>query len=232
MRKIVILALLVSLVPALALIGTVRGQVPPPPPPPGGTPGTGVTFTPIPLTLRLKLGHGMVAPKTKQKLTITTLPGAAISIVVTFPNGNKKNHSGTANAAGSLSWSYKQPGSRITHSSRTAKVSAQASSADGQTKSSTKRYTIGFANLDVAVSPRTQKRGKTVVIWVHSTPSLSVQVFLRFHNGSSVALPRLQTGGDGWTHTTYAILKNAPKGRVAVKGYARSFSGETSFQIK
>ena len=130
------------------------GGIPPPPPPPGGgaptstpaptataTPQPTATNTPIPLTINLKLAHRTVAVNTTQKVTVTTLPGAAVSITVTYPNHRKKTHHGTGNSSGKVTWSYKQASGVTTAKSRTVSVHAVATSG-GDKKSSTKKYTV------------------------------------------------------------------------------------------
>ena len=254
MRKIVSAMVLATTVGVVAVATTARGQGGPPPPPFGGTSLPGLTPPPapggptatatatlpptstatsIPLTLSVKLAHGTVAPRSQQTVSVTTLPGAGVTIVVHFPNGDTKRHAGVASDAGKLRWTYKQAGSRITHASRTAKVSVVASDESGS-KSATKRYTIGFAQVDVSVQPRTQKTGRAVSIWVHSSAFTIVQVRLTFSNGSTARF-RTRTGSDGWAYRSYVVAARAPKGRVAVKAFAgpqANISGETSFRVK
>lgn len=252
MRKIVVSILFGVVSSFLIIAGPVRGQIQPPPPPAPpcppkcptatpsptptvtATPSPTPTATPVPLTLTVKLAHGTVNPRSKQKVTVTTLPSATVNLTVKFPNGNTKTHSGTANASGGLSWSYVQPGSRITHSSSTVRVSVQASNGT-DTKSSTKRYTIGYARLDISVEPRTQTRGHVIGIWLHTPAATPVQIVLRFANGQSQNLVANNRGA-GWSYVGYTVPTTAPKGRVDVKGYnlARSYPGsaETSFRVK
>jgi hypothetical protein len=177
-----------------------------------------------------------VAPRASQKVSITTLPGASISVLVTFPNGDTKTHTATANSAGTASWSYKQPGSRITHGSRTGTVTVEASNAT-DTKRSTKRYTIGFARLDVSVQPRKAKRGNGVGIWVHTGGQTDVVVVIRYHNGATARIwVYHRTSADGWSYSSYTIPSNAARGRADIKGYnlSRSYpgSGESSFRVQ
>lgn len=128
------------------------GGIPPPPPPPGAatatptaaptaTPQPTPTNTPIPLTINLRLAHKTVAVNTTQKVTVTTLPGAKVSITVTYPNKRKSTHKGTGNASGTVTWSFKQPSGVTTSKSRTVSVHAVATMNSG-TKSSTKKYSI------------------------------------------------------------------------------------------
>jgi hypothetical protein len=178
--------------------------------------------------------HRTVNPRSKQKISILTRPGATVSITVVFPNGDKKTDSGTANESGRLSWSYQQPGSRITRKSRTAKISGVAA-LDSVSASAAAKYTIGFAALDVDASPRKVSRGHAVSIWIHGKAYERVAATLRFHGGKTENLSG-STGYDGWTKLSYALPVNTPKGRVDVKatGYlgAGQTHAETSFRVK
>src|SRR5579859_3236919 len=97
------------LLAVLAVVSPVKGQTPPPPPGPGSGPppppgppcppgcptatptNTPVptdtpTNTPIPLFVQLKLQHKSVKVGAKQKVTVSTLPGANVTVQVAFPN--------------------------------------------------------------------------------------------------------------------------------------------------
>ncbi len=91
--------------------------------------------------MSLSLGSKSVAAGKKQKVKVTTLPGASVDITVTFPNKKKKTHSGTAGSAGTVSWSFTQPSNVTTAKSRSATVKAVATG-NGQTVSASKKYTI------------------------------------------------------------------------------------------
>lgn len=129
---------------------------PPPPPPNGGTPlgtiglpcpPTGCptntptitptpaatstptatpTSTPIPLFLRVKLSRSSVKVGQKEKVQITTLPGASVKVVLTFPNRSKKTHTRVANASGGANWTFKQPSGKTTSKSRKVTVTVTA----------------------------------------------------------------------------------------------------------
>lgn len=262
MRRIVFAVLGAALLALMAIGGTVRGQGPPPPPPPPGAgtppptlsppcPPTGCatatptitpipptpTATAIPVTVAIKLAHAAVNPRSSQKVTVTTLPNASVDITVNFPNGDTKTHAGNADSTGKLTWSYKQPGSRITHASRTARVSVTASSSSG-TASRTKRYAIGFAALDVMTDGRTVKRGHGLGVWVHSLARVGVLVNVQLpKNGARVSL-RGQTGVDGWFYQRLVLTASAAKGKATVKAYGYPtgikghFFGQTSFRVQ
>jgi hypothetical protein len=89
---------------------------------PTSTPTATPTSTRVPLSLTVKLAHKAVKAGTKQSISVTTLPGADISIVVTFPDGTKKRHSGKADANGAYIWSFRQPAGHTTTSKHAARV--------------------------------------------------------------------------------------------------------------
>ncbi len=132
--------------PTIVPLPTIGG-IPPPPPPPGAATATPVpptpvpTDTPVPLTIQVSLAHSTLAVGKTQKVTVTTLPGADVTITVTFPNHKKKNHNAAANTSGLLVWSFKQPAKTTTSKSRTVLVHGVAS-ANSTTKSVTKKYKI------------------------------------------------------------------------------------------
>jgi hypothetical protein len=254
MRKLIVSALAGALL-TLALMGqSVRSQTPPPPPP-GGTPPTigpppppcppgcptdtptatpAPTSTPIPLTVNLKLAHKSLSPRQKQTVSVTTMPGATVAIQLKYPNGDNRTHSTIAGTGGAVSWKYTQPGSRITHTSRTATVTVKATLGT-QSQSSVKKYTIGFAKLDVSVQPRKVKRGHAIAIWVHTTSNTPIRTVLRYPKKYAVTLTG-ETGTSGWLSQRYTVPTSVHTGHVAVQGYARlgnrMVSGITSFTAR
>lgn len=145
---------------------------PPPPPPNGGTPlptiglpcpPTGCptatpaptntptstpiptavpTNTPVPLFVRAKVAHSSVKAGQKQKVTVTTLPGASVKVVLAFPNKSKKTHNATAGAAGKSGWTFTQPGGKATRKSKVVKVTVTASNGTDR-RTTHKTYKIG-----------------------------------------------------------------------------------------
>lgn len=109
--------------------------------PPTSTPQPTATNTPLPLFVKVALGHKTAKTGAKQSIKVTTLPGAAVSITVTFPDGAKKRHSAHASASGMYTWSFKQPSGHTTRTKHTAKVAVKVSNGAGS-MSSTKSYTI------------------------------------------------------------------------------------------
>lgn len=100
------------------------------------------TTTPIPLFVSAKIGHKSVAPGKKQTITVRTLPGARVSIAISYPSGKKKHHHATAGSSGTTSWSFKQASGLTRGSKRTAKVTI-AVVQDGVTVTAHRSYTIG-----------------------------------------------------------------------------------------
>ena len=150
------LALSAGVLLALAIVvGSVQGQTPPPPPPPSfgptstpttvptptSTPTPVPTATPIPLTLSVSLAHGKVKSGQTQKVTVSTLPNAGLTITAKFPSGSKDQVGAAANSSGSLVFSFVQPGGVTRGNNRTVSVSVKATSGT-QSKSSTKKYSI------------------------------------------------------------------------------------------
>jgi len=187
----------------------------------------------VPLTLRVKLAHASVKPRQKQVITVSAAAGTSIYVGVTFPNGDSKSVDTMVGASGHYRFSYTQPGSRITHASRSAVVQVYAS-LGVQFRESKKRYTIGFAALDVSALPRNVKRGRSISIWVHTAPLTRFGVTLRFARPFASGGGINTTGADGWHLIRTTIPKSAPPGRVDVRANARvggrNIGGETSFR--
>ncbi|HEX6510503.1 MAG TPA: hypothetical protein VF221_22975 [Chloroflexota bacterium] len=100
------------------------------------------TSTPIPLFLSVKLGHRSVRAGTRQTVSVTTLPAAGVTVVVTFPDGTKKRHSGTASESGTYSWSFSQPAGHTAASRHPARVAVTATSGTQRPVTATRSYTI------------------------------------------------------------------------------------------
>lgn len=232
---------------ALLFVSSVSGQNPPPPPPPPGgpslspppAPGSAVTPTPtataIPLTVTVKLAHGSLAPGKKQTVTATTLPAATVRITVRFPNGTSKTATGTAGASGVLAaWTFTQPPSVITRQSRTARVTASATSGT-RVASATASYSIGFAPIDVSAQPRVQSRGRTMSIWVHSGARLHLVATIQLPNASGATV-HFVTGSKGWKRIALSVRSSSHTGtgRVVVTGKVRGRAAQaaTTFRIR
>jgi hypothetical protein len=101
------------------------------------------TSTPVPLFVKLAIGHKTVKAGAKQSVKVATVAGAAISIVVTFPVGAKMHRTASAPASGTFTWSFKQPVGRTTRTKHTAKVIVTVSrEAGSSSKKASKSYTI------------------------------------------------------------------------------------------
>jgi hypothetical protein len=87
------------------------------------------------------VGHKTTKVGSKQSIKVTTLPGASVSITVTFPDGVKKRQSAHASAAGNYTWSFKQPSGHTTRTKHAVKVAVKVSNGT-HSVSSTKSYTV------------------------------------------------------------------------------------------
>lgn len=170
MKKIVLSLVCGAALSLLIVVGPVRGQgAPPPPPPPPATiappcPPTGCptatptpapptatptntplptpTSTPIPLFVRVKLAHKSLKAGAKQRISVSTLPAAHVTLQVQFPNHSKKHRGGKANSSGTFSWTFKQPAGVTNNHNHTAKVIVHVSTPGGGALKSIKKYTI------------------------------------------------------------------------------------------
>lgn len=105
------------------------------------TPVPTATNTPLPLSVKVALGHKAVKVGAKQSIKVTTLPGAAVSITLTYPDGKKTRKSSHATAAGTYTWNFKQPSGHTTRTKHTVKVAVSVSRGADSVKSN-KSYTI------------------------------------------------------------------------------------------
>jgi plastocyanin len=109
--------------------------------PPTSTPRPTATSTALPLFVKLAIGHKSTKAGAKQSIKVTTLPGATVSITVTFPDGSKKRQSAHASAAGTFNWSFKQPSGHTSRTKHTVKVAVTVSNGNGSARA-TKSYTV------------------------------------------------------------------------------------------
>ena len=231
--------------------GAVHGQTPPPPPPPANPPTLSPpcppvgcpTATPAPtatlITVPVSISalHKTATPGKTQEITVTTAPGAGVSAVLLYPNGNQRTFKGTAPTSGKLTFKYKQPGSRITRYNQSARINCKVGITGGQGGANSS-YKIGFAHVDVGfgsgTANRTPQRGKPTNIWLHTSPhAKNVYLRLQFSDHTVVKISG-KVGVHGWWHKVYKVPQHAPKGHVDVRGYAtigKTYSGETSFVV-
>jgi hypothetical protein len=84
----------------------------------------------------------------------------------------------------------------------------------GQTEASEiYSYSITFAAIDVAVTPRAVLPGGKVTIYVHTWPHRQVAAYLLFPNSRIVKL-RGTTGAGGWASLHSRIARKAVSGAV------------------
>jgi hypothetical protein len=157
--KRIVLSLIAVLGVTAGVVGTAHGDGPPPPPPnPGGglnpPPAPGASATPtatatpsptptaIPLTLNVKIAHRSIKAGQTERVTVTSLSGAATSLKISFPGGKwTYRKSATLGASGVKTFSFKQPGLKAGQTNHTATVKVTVS-LNGQQKHSTKTYTV------------------------------------------------------------------------------------------
>jgi hypothetical protein len=103
-----------------------------------------------------------------------------------------------------------------------------------QTLFATKHYTIAFGPIDIVVSPHKQRPGRSVTVWVHTSPFTAVQIQFRFKGRLFRILPA-RSGGDGWVQIRYVVPPHNAKGKVTVSAFAKvagkSESTATTFSI-
>ena len=100
------------------------------------------TATTIVLFARVNVAHKTVKAGARQTIGITTVPGASVAIVITFPDRSKKRHASTAPASGKVSWVFTQPGKHTTKSKHTATVVVTVTDVGALPVRATRSYTI------------------------------------------------------------------------------------------
>jgi hypothetical protein len=100
------------------------------------------TSTPLPLFVAVHLAHKSVMSGKKQTVFISTVAGAAVTVVVTFPVGAKLRRAGAADAAGHYAWTFKQQASHTTAAKRTARVLVTVTHGSDVPVKAGARYTI------------------------------------------------------------------------------------------
>jgi hypothetical protein len=106
------------------------------------TPTATPTNTPLPLFVTVHLAHTSVTSGKKQTISVSTLAGAAVTVVVTFPDGAKIHRTGAADANGHYAWTFKQPAGHIKGSKRTARVLVTITHGSDVPVKAGARYTI------------------------------------------------------------------------------------------
>ena len=105
-------------------------------PPPKPTATTTVLFA------HVSVAHGTVKAGARQSIGVTTVPGASVGIVITFPDRSKKRHTSTAPASGTVRWNFTQPGKHTTRSKHTATVVVTVTDGAAVPVTATRSYTI------------------------------------------------------------------------------------------
>lgn len=106
------------------------------------TPTATSTSTPIPLFVTVHLAHKSLGSGKKQTVSVTTLSNASVTVVVTFPDGAKMHHTGTADAAGHYMWSFTQPSGHTRASKHTATIVVTVTDGSSAPVTAGGRYTI------------------------------------------------------------------------------------------
>jgi len=178
--------------------------LPPPPPsnPPTPTPATATptstalpTATATPLTVLQGTLKPVVAPDSMQHVLAHYAASTPLHFRVVFPNGDVRQTQKSTDASGNAIFAFKQHASKISRESSRATV--QISTLDGAGAPVTLRYRIAWGPIDLAVEPRVQRPGHTVVIWVHSRAGAAIAVTIQVHGKKTEHLDVI-TAKDGW----------------------------------
>ncbi|MGH2441952.1 MAG: hypothetical protein ACRDFX_02165 [Chloroflexota bacterium] len=78
----------------------------------------------------------------RQRITVTSLPAVAITIVIAFPNRTRFIRHVSAQDDGYFRLIYKQPKGRTTTENHVVKVTVKVIDATGATKHSIKKYRV------------------------------------------------------------------------------------------
>lgn len=100
------------------------------------------TNTPIPLFVTVHLAHKSIGSGTKQTVSVTTLSGATVSVMVTFPDGVKLRRTGAADPTGHYKWSFKQPSGHTRAAKHIAGVVVTATNGSAASVRANASYTI------------------------------------------------------------------------------------------
>jgi len=203
-------------------------KLPPPPPsnPPTPTPATATptstalpTATATPHTVLQGTLKPVVAPESMQHVLAHYAANTPLHFRVVFPNGDVRQTQKSTDASGSAIFVFKQHASKISRESSRATV--QISTLDGAGVPVTLRYRIAWGPIDLAVEPRVQRPGHTVVIWVHSRASTAIAVTIQVHGQKTAHLDAI-TARDGWAELVRKIGIHArPRATVYVRADVR-----------
>lgn len=199
---------------------------PPPSHPPTPTPAPATltstalpTVTTTPLTVLQGTLKPVVAPNSMQHVLAHYAPNTPLHFRVVFPNGDVRQTQKLSDATGSAIFVFKQHASKISRESNIAAV--QVSTPAGAGVPVTLHYRIGWGPIDLAVEPRVQRPGHTVVIWVHSRAGAAITVTIQVHGKKTVHLDAI-TAKDGWADLLRNIGIHArPRDTVYVRADVR-----------
>lgn len=189
------------------------------------------TATPtVSLTLRHKVAAGKM-----QRITVRTVAGRRVHVVVIFPNGRHRSFRGVAGADGAIHFRFKQHRSLVRYHRNVAHVKVQIGN---DTAVTTGKYRIGYSVDDVSLVPRKQAAGKPVTIYVHSTRGAAVRVVVVLPNGHTTSLDGT-TNRKGWAIFRYHLparagQKRSHKGTVTayVQSQGRGYQQSTTFIVR
>lgn len=202
--------------------------LPPPPPsnPPTPAPAKATptstalpTATATPLTVLQGTLKPVVAPESMQHVLAHYAANSPLHFRVVFPNGDVRQTQKSTDATGSAIFVFKQHASKISRESSMATV--QVSTPDGAGVPITLHYRIGWGPIDLAVEPRVQRPGHTVVIWVHSRVGAAIAVTIQDQGKKTAHLDAI-TAKDGWADLVRKIGIHArPRDTVYVRADVR-----------
>ncbi len=176
-------------------------------PPPPSNPPTPIraTATPTstarptaaatPLTVLQGTLKPVVAPESMQQVVAHYTASTPLHFRAVFPNGDVRQTQKSTDASGNATFAFMQHASKISRESSRATV--QISTPDGAGAPVTLRYRIAWGPIDLAVEPRVQRPGHTVVIWVHSRAGAAIDVTIQVHGKKTAHLNAI-TAKDGW----------------------------------
>jgi len=207
---------------APAILTTTPTSAPPstlPPPPPFNTPtpirATATptptarpTMTATPLVVLQATLNPAVAPESMQRVVAHYAANTPVHFRVVFPNGDVRQTQRSTDASGNASFVFRQHASKISRESRMASV--QVSTSDGAVAPVTLQYRIGWGPIDLAVEPRAQHPGHTVVIWVHSRTGTTIALRIQVHGRKTIRYD-LVTSKGGWVDFVHKIDGHAKR---------------------
>jgi hypothetical protein len=90
----------------------------------------------------VNIAHRQLKAGRKQTATVTTLPGAGVSIAVQFPNRARQSSGGVAGTVGTFAWTFTQPGGVTTPKGKMARITGVATCAGQPPVRASRTYRI------------------------------------------------------------------------------------------